>query len=73
VATPLKQVLDYDDYAAIPPDGKRYELLDPVDRRLESFRRVGTTWQPALDGEGDAVLTHFDWPDLTLRLAELWM
>jgi Uma2 family endonuclease len=23
----LKQVLDYDDYAAIPPDGKRYELL----------------------------------------------
>jgi Uma2 family endonuclease len=24
----LKQVLDYDDYAAIPPDGKRYELLE---------------------------------------------
>jgi Uma2 family endonuclease len=24
----LKQVLDYDDYAAIPPDGKRWELLD---------------------------------------------
>jgi Uma2 family endonuclease len=24
----LKQVLDYGDYAAIPPDGKRYELLD---------------------------------------------
>ena len=23
----LRQVLDYDDYAAIPPDGKRYELL----------------------------------------------
>jgi Uma2 family endonuclease len=181
VATPLKQILDYDDYAAIPPDGKRYELLDgevyvtpapsprhqwvskklqrqledyfeqrgigrvfnapidvipsphdvvqpdlvvvtdaaqisergiegpptlivevlspssvvydrttksrrygafpiphlwfvdPVDRRLECFRRVGTTWQPALDGEGDAVLAHADWPDLTLRLAGLWM
>lgn len=24
----LKQVLDYDDYAAIPPDGQRYELLE---------------------------------------------
>lgn len=24
----LKQVLDYDDYAAIPPDGKRYELIE---------------------------------------------
>jgi Putative restriction endonuclease len=24
----LKQVLDYDDYAAIPPDGNRYELLE---------------------------------------------
>src|SRR5262245_2156006 len=24
----VKQILDYDDYAAIPPDGKRYELLE---------------------------------------------
>ena len=24
----VKQFLDYDDYAAIPPDGKRYELLE---------------------------------------------
>jgi Uma2 family endonuclease len=24
----LKQILDYDDYAAIPPDGNRYELLE---------------------------------------------
>jgi Uma2 family endonuclease len=24
----LKEVLDYDDYAAIPPNGKRYELLE---------------------------------------------
>ena len=24
----LKQVLDYGDYAAIPPDGKRYELIE---------------------------------------------
>jgi Uma2 family endonuclease len=24
----LKQILDYDDYAAIPADGKRYELLE---------------------------------------------
>jgi len=28
VATGLKTRLDYDDYCAIPPDGKRYELLD---------------------------------------------
>jgi hypothetical protein len=26
MAPPLKQILDYDDYAAIPPDGKRWEL-----------------------------------------------
>jgi len=28
VAIGVKQVLDYDDYAAIPPDGKRWELLE---------------------------------------------
>ena len=28
MATGVKQILDYDDYAAIPPDGKRYELLE---------------------------------------------
>jgi Uma2 family endonuclease len=27
MATGIKQVLDYDDYAAIPSDGKRYELI----------------------------------------------
>jgi hypothetical protein len=47
--------------------------VDPIGRRLECFRRVGATWQPVLDGEGDAVLAHPDWPDLTLRLADLWM
>lgn len=24
----IKQILDYDDYAAIPPDGRRYEILE---------------------------------------------
>ncbi len=28
MATGLKQILDYDDYAAIPPDGRRWELLE---------------------------------------------
>lgn len=28
MTTGLKQTLDYDDYARIPPDGKRYELLE---------------------------------------------
>ena len=28
MATGLKTRLDYDDYCAIPPDGKRYELID---------------------------------------------
>lgn len=28
MATGVKQVLDYDDYAAIPPDGRRWELLE---------------------------------------------
>jgi Uma2 family endonuclease len=28
VSAGIKHVLDYDDYAAIPPDGKRYELLE---------------------------------------------
>ena len=27
MAIGVKQILDYDDYAAIPPDGKRWELL----------------------------------------------
>lgn len=44
MVTGLKQKLDYSDYARIPPDGKRYELLagelyvtpapsPPMDRR----------------------------------------
>jgi Uma2 family endonuclease len=28
MATSLKHILDYDDYAAIPPDGRRWELLE---------------------------------------------
>ena len=28
MAIGVKQILDYDDYAAIPPDGKRWELLE---------------------------------------------
>ena len=28
MAIGLKQILDYDDYAAIPPDGRRWELLE---------------------------------------------
>jgi Uma2 family endonuclease len=48
-------------------------FIDPVDRRLECFRLSGTTWQPVLDGEGQAVLAHPDWEDLTIRLADLWM
>ena len=28
MSTGLKQKLDYEDYARIPPDGKRYELLE---------------------------------------------
>ena len=27
MAVGVKHILDYDDYAAIPPDGKRHELL----------------------------------------------
>jgi len=44
-----------------------------LDHRLECFRLSGTTWQPVLDGEGQAVLAHPDWEDLTIRLADLWM
>jgi hypothetical protein len=47
--------------------------LRGLDRRLECFRLSGTTWQPVLDGEGQAVLAHPDWEDLTIRLADLWM
>lgn len=28
MASGIKPVLDHGDYAAIPPDGKRYELLE---------------------------------------------
>ena len=40
MATGPKQILDYDDYAAIPPDGKRWELW---------------VWRAVLDGKFGAV------------------
>jgi hypothetical protein len=44
-----------------------------VDRRLECFRLETGQWRRALDGEGDTVLEHPDWPGLRLRLGDLWM
>jgi Uma2 family endonuclease len=48
-------------------------FVDPNGRRLECFRFDGTNWQAILDGEGDQVLAHPDWPGLTVRLGDLWM
>ena len=71
--TGLKQKLDYSDYARIPPDGKRYELLEgdvyvtpapsPLHQRVYAL---------VVQAEGDAPLSHPDWPGLTISLAELW-
>jgi Uma2 family endonuclease len=51
---------------------RRYWILDPEDRRLECYRLEGERYVEATTAEGDATLDLPEWPDLTIRLADLW-
>lgn len=49
-----------------------YWLVDPEARRLECYRLEGAAYRLVVEGEGDLVLSHPDWPELSISLADLW-
>ena len=49
-----------------------YWLVDPEARRIECRRLESGAYTPAVEGQGDAVLTAPGWPDLTVDLTALW-
>ncbi len=49
-----------------------YWLVDPETRRIECYRAEQGTYRLVGASEGDAPLSHPDWPDLTLTPADLW-
>jgi len=49
-----------------------YWLVDFDAPRLECFRLDGTAYVPSVEGQGDARVSHPDWPGLEIALAELW-
>lgn len=49
-----------------------YWLVDPEHHSVECYRREGATYAVLCELEGDATLTHPDWPGLTVSLADLW-
>lgn len=51
---------------------RHYWILDPAVRRLECFRCEGGSYVLAVAVEGDASLTHPDFPGLTIDLAAIW-
>ncbi len=60
MAIGVKQILDYDDYAAIPPDGKRWELLEgdvhvtpaPSPRHQWSSKKLQRQLEDYFEGRG---------------------
>jgi Uma2 family endonuclease len=49
-----------------------YWIVDPDAQQLECYRSTGVTFELVVQAQGPAVLTHPDWPDFPLPLAELW-
>ena len=49
-----------------------YWIADPDTRRFHCHRLVDGTFRLVLDAEGDAVLSHPDFPGLEIDLASLW-
>jgi hypothetical protein len=78
--------LTYDDYAALPDDGKRYEvlagalyvvpaptwILDPEARHLQYLCAREGAWVVVAEGTNDDRVTDPAWPGLTIELASLW-
>jgi Uma2 family endonuclease len=51
---------------------RHYCLVDPEASRLEWYRAEAGAYVPVAQGEGNASLSHPDWPGLTLTLGDLW-
>lgn len=47
-------------------------LVDPEDRHLQCFRTAAGRFALVTEAQGERVLTHPDWPDLSIDLARLW-
>jgi Uma2 family endonuclease len=69
-----KIVLTYEDFAALPDDGKRYEhwIVDPDARTIEAYRLEGSAYRLAgkLEGAEPRALPPF--PDLLVDPATIW-
>jgi Uma2 family endonuclease len=49
-----------------------YWMFDLEQKRVECLRLKDGEYELAVVGEGDEVLSHFDWPGLTVDLTGLW-
>jgi Uma2 family endonuclease len=49
-----------------------YWIVDPEARRLECYRLAAGGYAMLVQGEGDTVFAHPDWPGLSISLAEIW-
>ena len=49
-----------------------YWIVEPEAHRLECYRLAAGEYAMLIQGEGDTVLVHPDWPGLSISLAELW-
>ena len=51
---------------------RHYWLVDLEASRIECYRAETGAYALVVQAEGDASLSHPDWPGLTISLAELW-
>lgn len=51
---------------------RHYWLVDPEGARLECYRTEAEAYVLVVQGQGDQVLAHPDWPGLSVSLADLW-
>ena len=51
---------------------RHYWLVDPEASRIECYRAEAGAYALAVQAQGEASLSHPDWPGLTLSLADLW-
>ncbi len=49
-----------------------YWIVDPEVQVLECYRSAGKTFELIVQAHSPSVLTHPDWPDLHISLADLW-
>ena len=51
---------------------RHYWLVDPEASRIECYRAEAGAYALVVQAQGEASLSHPDWPGLTISLAELW-